>query len=321
MKIVVCGSIAFDYLMHFPGAFREHILPANLEALSVSFLADSMRRSYGGVGANIAYNLGLLGEHPLLVGSAGRDFDEYGKWLRAAGVDTSGVLVVEDEYTSSFFVTTDDTGSQIATFYVGAMSHADETSLKEAGVTADDIVIVSPDKPEAMLLHVAEAKELGARLVFDPSQQIPRLSGPDLTAALDGCYALTLNEYEYAMLKNKTGLSDEQVRKAVPVLVVTAGSQGSGIWAGGEYYSIPSAPVRAVADPTGVGDAYRAGLVRGLTAGLDWPICGRMGSVAACYVVEHAGTQEHRFTPQEFVDRFRDAYGEASAVAEVLVRR
>ena len=318
MKLLVSGSIAFDYLMSFPGLFREHILPENLDSLSVSFLVDHMRRAYGGCGPNIAYNLALLGERPLLIGAAGQDFGEYRSWLESSGVDTSNVLVVADEFTASFFVSTDREGNQIATFYIGAMDQADRVSLHDAGVEPDDIVIVSPNKPEAMIRHAAEAKEAGARFVFDPSQQIPRLTAEELVEAMRGAYVLALNDYEYALLKAKTGYSDQQVQEQVEALIVTHGAKGSSIWVGGERISVPSVrPVREV-DPTGVGDAYRAGLLKSLAAMLDWETCGRMGSLAACYVLEEGGTQEHRYTREDFLRRYQEAFGDVRRVAEVI---
>jgi adenosine kinase len=315
MRVIVSGSIAFDYLMHFPGRFREHILPDNLNHLSVSFLVDRMRRAYGGCGANIAYNLALLGERPLLVGAAGCDFAEYRQRLESHGVDTSHVLLVPDEFTASFFVSTDEAGSQIASFYIGAMAHADRISLHEVGVQEGDFVIVSPNKPEAMLRHAAEAKELRARLIFDPSQQIPRLSANALLEAVRGAYALTVNEYEYELLKRKTGLTDRALRELVPVFILTRAEQGSLICAEGEELHIPPAAPAEVVDPTGVGDAYRAGLIKGLLCGLDWQSCGKLGSLAACYALEALGTQEHWFSLGQFLERYELVFGERISLA------
>lgn len=311
MRLVIAGSIAFDYLMHFPGRFREHILPDRLDSLSVSFLVDRMRRSFGGVAANIAYSLALLGERPLLVGAAGQDFGDYRARLEGVGVDTRHVLVKEDDFTASFFVSSDLDGNQIASFYVGAMAYADEISLDDLDLTAEDIVLVSPDKPEAMLLHAEQAKAAGARLIFDPSQQLPRLSGEQLVVAMRGAFALTVNDYEYALLKSKTGLSDGDILDSVQVLLVTKGPQGSEICVGGECYRIPCSPPAAIMDPTGVGDAYRAGVVKGLARGLDWATAGRLGALTACYVLEHVGTQEHTFTPAEFQKRYEAVFGMA----------
>jgi len=318
VRVIVSGSIAFDYLMHFPGRFSEYILRENLDCLSVSFLVDSLSKRYGGCGANVCYNLALLGEEPLLVGAAGSDFSDYREWLESNGVDTTGVLIAEGLFTSSFFVSTDEVGSQIASFYVGAMACADQVSLGDLGVGPGDLVLVSPSKPEAMLLHAREAKELGARLLFDPSQQLPRLDGEHLREAMDGAFALTVNEYEYALLKEKTGYSDDQVRSSVELLVVTCGAEGSNIWAHERHVLVPCVRARELVDPTGVGDAYRAGLMKGLLAGLDLAECGRIGSTAACFVAENVGTQDHRFTPDQFMERYEQAFGDASAVREVI---
>jgi len=319
MRLIVTGSVAIDYLMRFPGRFEEHILPDRLDRLSVSFLVDRMRRSYGGVGANIAYTLALLGERPLLVGAVGQDFGEYRAWLESKGVDTSGVLVKEDDFTASFFVSTDMSGNQIASFYVGAMDFADEISLHRLGIGPDDIVVVSPDKPEAMLLHSREAKEAGARLIFDPSQQIPRLSGEQLAEAVQGAFALTVNEYEYALLQGKTGMNDEDLGEAAQVVLVTMGERGSEIHIAGDCLRVPCAPPAGLIDPTGVGDAYRAGLIKGLARGLGWDACGRMGSVAASYALEQSGTQEHQFSPEEFAARYAEVFGPDDSVRACLL--
>ncbi len=320
MRLLVTGSIAVDYLMSFPGCFQEHILPDRLDSLSVSFLADRMRRGFGGVGGNIAYTLALLGERPLLVGAVGQDFGEYRAWLESRGVDTSAVLVKDDDFTASFFVTTDTAGNQIASFYVGAMSFADEISLASLGVTSEDIVVVSPDKPEAMLLHAREAKEAGARLIFDPSQQIPRLSGEQLVEAVQGAYALTVNEYEYALLKGKTGLTDAQIGEAAEVVLVTKGEHGSEIRTAQGRVEVPPVAPATLVDPTGVGDAYRAGLLKGLSRGLDWSVCGRMGSLAASYVLEHTGTQEHFFSAEQFAARYAEVFGPDPGVRACLLQ-
>lgn len=319
MRLLVTGSIAVDYLMSFPGRFQEHILPDRLDSLSVSFLVDRMRRSFGGVGANIAYTLALLGERPLLVGAVGQDFGEYRAWLEGKGVDTAAVLVKEDDFTASFFVSTDLAGNQIASFYVGAMNYADEISLHNLGVTGDDIVVVSPDKPEAMLLHAREAKEAGARLIFDPSQQIPRLSGEQLIEAVRGAYALTVNEYEYALFKSKTGLDDAELGQAAEVVLVTKGEHGSEIRTAQDLVEVPCVVPGSLIDPTGVGDAYRAGLIKGLARDLDWSACGRMGSLAASYALEHTGTQEHHFSPEQFAARYAEVFGPDPGVRACLL--
>jgi adenosine kinase len=316
MDIIVTGSIAFDYLMTFPGRFVEHILPDQLEHLSVSFLVDEMRRQYGGTAPNIAYNLALLGERPRVMGTAGQDFGDYRVWLEGHGVDTSLVREEPDLFTASFFVSTDLDGNQIASFYTGAMARARELSLR--GLQAD-LVTISPNDPEAMAKHPAECRELGLPYLYDPSQQIIRLSGEDLAAGLAGCDLLVVNEYEFDMLREKTGLSDEAIHAApARACIVTLAEEGSRIWADGEVYDIPVVPPEQVKDPTGVGDAFRAGLIKGLALELSWELVGRMGALAATYCLEQHGTQSHGYTPAEFVARFRAHFDDTGALDVLL---
>jgi adenosine kinase len=309
MNVVVTGSIAYDYLMSFPGFFKDHILPDQIAKLSVSFLVDSMRRQRGGCATNIAYNLALLGERPLVMAAAGQDFPEYRTWLEAHGVDTAGVVEVPDEFTASFFVSTDRDNNQIASFYTGAMAHAHKLSFRNLRAPAD-LAIISPNDPEAMRKYPRECKELGIPYIYDPSQQVIRLSGDDLRQGLEGSRILIVNDYEFEMIRNKTGLSEEQVLCCTGALVVTRGSQGSTIWVGGQRADIPVVKPKCEADPTGVGDAYRAGIIKGMSLGLPWHVIGRMGSLAATYVLEHPGTQNHTYTWDEFLARYRENFGE-----------
>jgi len=308
MNVVVTGSIAFDYLMTFPGHFKEHILPDQIAKLSVSFLVDSMHKQHGGCAPNIAYNLALLGERPIVMGTAGQDFSDYRAWLEAHGVDTSAIVEVQDEFTSSFFVSTDRDNCQIASFYIGAMGHAHKLSFRDLKLPVD-LAIISPNDPEAMRKYPRECRALGIPYIYDPSQQIIRLMGEDLCEGIAGCKMLIVNEYEFEMIRNKTGMSEGQVLGCANVLIVTRGGDGSTIWADGKRFDIPIVvPVR-VADPTGVGDAYRAGIIRGMSLGLPWQVIGRMGSLAATYVLEQPGTQNHSYTWQEFVERYRENLG------------
>ena len=308
MNVVVTGSIAYDYLMSFPGFFKDHILPDQIARLSVSFLVDSMRRQRGGCATNIAYNLALLGERPLVMAAAGQDFAEYRTWLEAHGVDTAGVVEVPDEFTASFFVSTDRENNQIASFYTGAMAHAHKLSFRDLRAPAD-LAIISPNDPEAMRKYPRECKELGIPYIYDPSQQVIRLSGDDLRRGLEGSRMLIVNDYEFEMIRNKTGMSEDQVLCCTGALVVTRGSQGSTIWVGGQRVDIPVVKPRCVADPTGVGDAYRAGIIKGMSLGLPWHVIGRMGSLAATYVLEHPGTQNHTYTWDEFLARYQENFG------------
>ena len=311
MNIVVSGSIAYDYLMTFPGRFVEHILPHQLDKLSLSFLVDEMRRQRGGVAANIAYNLALLGERPRLMGTVGQDFGDYRAYLESCGVDTSLTRQEADLFTASFFVNTDLDGNQIASFYTGAMARARELSFRDLDASEIDLATISPNDPVAMVRYAAECQELGIPYLYDPSQQIVRLSGEELRAGLAGCDLLVVNAYEFEMLRQKTGLSAEEIRAApARACVVTHGADGSHIWADGRLYEIPAVPPRQAADPTGVGDAFRAGLIKGLALGLPWELAGRMGSLAATYVLEVAGPQTHRYTLSEFMARFRELFGE-----------
>jgi len=311
MNIVVTGSIAFDYLMTFPGRFAEHILADQIDRLSVSFLVDEMRKQRGGCAANIAYNLALLGESPRLMGSVGRDFGAYRAALEALGVDTSLVRDELDLFTASFFVSTDLDGNQIANFYTGAMARARELSLRDLPDGRVDLVIISPNDPEAMVKYVAECQELGLPYLYDPSQQIVRLSGEDLTAGLNGATMLVVNEYEFEMLREKTGLSTSDIRAAPSsACVVTRGAEGSQIWSHDRTYQIPVATPGCAGDPTGVGDAYRAGLVKGLALDLPWDLAGRIGSVAASYALEQPGPQGHRYSLTGFLTRYQAQFGE-----------
>jgi adenosine kinase len=319
MNVVVTGSIAFDYLMSFPGRFVEHILPDQLDHISLSFLVDEMRRQRGGCAANIAYNLALLGERPRMMGTVGQDFGEYRTWLEQHGIDTGLTREETDLFTASFFVNTDQDGNQIASFYTGAMARARELSFHDLDQTAIDLVTISPNDPEAMVKYANECQELGIPYLYDPSQQIIRLSGEDLAAGLKGCDLLVVNEYEFGMLHEKTGLSAEEIR-ATPTraCIITLGSEGAHIWAGGALHAIPPVPPTRVDEPTGVGDAFRAGLVKGIALNLPWELAGRIGALAATYTLEQPGPQSHSYTTAEFVARFREHFDDEGAL-DVLV--
>ncbi len=310
MNIVITGSIAFDYLMSFPGNFIEHVKPDKIGKLSLSFLVDSMTRQYGGCAPNIAFNLALLGERPVVMGTAGQDFGDYRAWLEAHGVDTSGVKIVPEVFTASFFVNTDLQQNQIATFYAGAMAHAHELSFHDLGRPVD-LTIVSPNAPAAMVKYPAECKALGIPYIYDPSQQIVRMSGDVLREGVQGADILIVNDYEFELLKDATGMSEADIRAAVTrAVIITRGEAGSTIWAGGDEITVPVVPPRQVLDPTGVGDAYRAGLIKGLALGLPWRLCGQIGALAATYVLETPGPQTHTYTLAEFVTRYKEAFGE-----------
>jgi len=317
MKIVVSGSIAFDYLMSFPGRFKEHILPDQIDHLSVSFLVDTMDKRRGGVAPNIAYTLALLGERPLVMGAAGQDFGEYRAWLEEQGVDCSAVVEIPDLFTASFFVNTDLDNNQIATFYTGAMARAHQLSIEEQ-VGHADLVVVSPEDPRTMIKRPQECKSLGIPYVYDPSQQIIRLSAEELAAGIENCFLLIVNEYEFDMIQNKTGWSEAEILEKAGGLIITQGEAGSHLRIGEDEHHIPIVPPERIADPTGVGDAFRGGLLRGYSLGLPWEVAGRMGSLAAAYVLEQLGTQSHRYTPAEFVARYREHFDDKSALDTLL---
>jgi len=308
--LVITGSIAFDYLMSFPGDFMEHIKPDKLNKLSLSFLVDEMRKQYGGCAPNIAFTLALLGERPVVMGTAGQDFGDYRAWLDAHDIDTSGVRVIPDVFTASFFVSTDLQQNQIASFYTGAMAYARELSFYDV-TTPVDLTIISPNDPLAMQKYPVECKALGIPYIYDPSQQIVRLDGAALRAGVEGADILIVNDYEYELLKDRTGMSEADIRAAVKrAVIVTRGEQGSHIWAGGEEMVVPIVPPQQVLDPTGVGDAYRAGLIKGLALDLPWRICGQIGALAATYVLETHGPQAHTYTLATFGERYKTVFGE-----------
>ena len=311
MTVAVTGSMAYDYIMSFPGRFVDHILPDQLQILSVSFLVDSMRRERGGCGVNIAYNLALLDQHPLLMATVGQDAPEYVAWLRDQGVDTSGVLQLPDEFTASFFVSTDQDNNQIASFYTGAMAKASQLSFKDNNPEAIEIAIISPNDPVAMVKYARECQELGISYIYDPSQQIPRLSPSELVEGIEGAKVLIVNDYEFGMIKKQTGLSNEEIQALTEVVVITCGERGSVVRTSDSTWEIPIAPPRRIAEPTGVGDAYRAGFITGMCQGLPWDVVGRMGSLTAAYVLEEHGTQRHRYSLDIIRQRYRETFGDA----------
>jgi adenosine kinase len=312
--MVVSGSIAFDYLMEFPGRFRDHILAGALDRVSLSFLVETLTRERGGSGANIAFNLALLGERPILMGTAGHDFPEFRAWLEQHGVDTSAVRDIPAVFTASFFVNTDAENNQIGSFYTGAMAYSKGYRLAEAVSPLPDLLLNSPSDPKAMLELADECQRLGVTHFFDPSQQVIWLNADDLAYGVARCDMLIVNEYEWEMIANKTGLQREKFLDEGKKLIVTHGGAGSHIYAEGEHYAVPGFPVTRVIDPTGVGDAYRAGLLKGLASGFGWMLCGEIGAVAAAYVLECKGTQNHQYTLPEFVARFRTVFDDGGAL-------
>ena len=319
MGIILTGSIAFDYLMSFPGYFKDHILPEHLESISLSFLVDEMVRRPGGVAANIAYNLGLLCEEPRLVATAGVDFPEYRQVLEDAGVDTSGVKIIEGKFTASFFANTDLSNAQIASFYAGAMADASRISLKELDLTEDDLVIISPNAPDAMVKYALECQDIGVPYIFDPSQQIVRLVEKDIRQGIEGAHALFCNGYEFELIQKHGRMSAEEILKSLDFAVVTLGEEGARVYQNGDLLGeVPAFPPSKIADPTGVGDAFRAGFLKGYVNGMDLLLCAKIGSLAATYCLEETGTQAHCYMMKDFVSRFRTRYDDQGALDQFI---
>lgn len=322
MRVVVTGSLAYDYIMNFPGYFKDHILPDRVHMLSVSFLVDSMKRMRGGVAGNIAYSLALLGHRPLVVASAGQDFGEYRQWMNSQGIDASGIHEVVGEFTASCFINTDQSNNQLVAFYTGAMARSRDLSLLGYGLTADDLVVISPTDPDAMARYVSECRQMGVPFLFDPGKQTPRLTAEQILDGLNGAYALIGNDYEFAMMSQMTGKSEQELIDSVPLTVLTRGDQGS-IVSDARHGArivteIDVAPVDEVRDPTGAGDAYLAGFVYGLSQGLSAERCGKIASLAGAYAIEHHGCQEHQYTPAQFYARYARAYGSDASVSRAL---
>jgi len=307
MNIIVTGSIAYDYLMSFPGSFTEHLLPDHLQRVSLSFLVDTMDKRRGGCAPNIAYTLALLGERPRLMATAGQDFGEYRTWLEGAGVDTSLVKEIAGKFTASFFCSTDQHGNQIASFYTGAMAHAAELSVAKAG--GCDLVIISPNDPVAMVNYAEECRALGVPYIFDPSQQVARMAGDELKRGLSGARIVISNDYEFQIIREKTGLDEALLLDSAEAVVVTKGEKGASIVLRDSVIDIPAVTPERIADPTGVGDAFRGGFMKGLASGAGYEVCGRLGSVAAAYALEHMGGTTHHYTWSEFAARYEASFG------------
>ena len=305
MPVICTGSIAYDYLMTFPGYFRDHILPDRLETISLSFLVDTMTRQRGGTAPNIAYTLALLGDSPLIVGTVGEDFGDYRTWLEDHHLDTRFIRNIAGKFTASFFANTDKANNQICTFYTGAMANAGEISISELQAEHPELVLISPNDPGAMDLYVGECIELNIPYLYDPSQQVARVSGSQLRRGVENACSLFCNEYEFELLQKHTGLSRQEILDRVYLVVITLGKNGADIYADGGCTHTPIVPPEQIADPTGVGDAFRGGFIRGWRLGLDWTTCGQMGALAATYCLEQRGTQNHVYSPAEFVARYR----------------
>jgi adenosine kinase len=318
MDIIVTGSIAYDYLMRFPGRFNDYFIDGQMHQVSLSFLVEEMTKHWGGIGANIAYTLGLLGHRAKLMGTVGRDFGDYREWLERVGVDTSGVREYADVFTASYFANTDLENNTISSFYSGAMAHSKSYSLTEAYAGKPDMVIISPSDPLAMQHLTKECRERNIPFIYDPSQQIPRLTGEELLNDMQGAYALVVNAYEAEIISKKTGLSLEDLKRTIELLIITQGKHGSHIYQKGVLTEVPAFSAKDIKDPTGAGDAFRGGLLRGIAAGWPVTLSALVGSLCASYVLEHVGTQNHHFTIPEFVERFRSEQNDDGLLDSLL---
>ncbi|MFF8595898.1 carbohydrate kinase family protein [Streptomyces sp. NPDC015220] len=312
MRIAVTGSIATDHLMSFPGSFTDQLLADRLDRVSLSFLADRLEIRRGGVAANVSFGLGLLGLRPVLVGAVGADFEPYRVWLKQHGVDTDSVLVSEEAHTARFVCTTDRMQNQIATFYAGAMTEARRIDLRSVveRVGRLGLVMVSPDDPEAMLRHTRACRALGVPFAADPSQQLARLSRREVLELVDGARWLFTNEYEAALLRDRTGLTEAELLRRVGCWVTTHGAAGVRIRrAGRDVLAVPAVEVPGVVDPTGVGDAFRAGFLAGTAWDLPERCAAQLGCVLAATVLDYVGTQEYQLYRDVLLARLRDTYG------------
>ncbi len=308
MTVVCTGSIAYDYILNFNGRFKDHILPDKTHILNLSFLVDDLQKRRGGVAGNYAYNLALLGHPAAVLATAGTDATEYRDWLVARGVDCRGLRLLEGELSATGFTTTDLDANQLTGYYGGAMWRAAMLGLDDAP-PAVEAVIIGPNDPGAMKRLVHECRERGVRFVFDPAHQLPMMSAEDVTDSTRGAWIVIGNDYELELIKQRTGRDEAGLLELAEIVVTTLGRQGSRITTRGQAIDIPAAPPVREADPTGAGDAYRAGLVAGLLRGLELGAAGRVGSLAATYAVEHVGTIEHEYTRAEFAVRYQDAFG------------
>jgi adenosine kinase len=307
MSALICGSMAYDTIMVFHDKFKNHILSEKVHILNVSFLVPVMRREYGGCAGNIAYNLKLLGEEPLPMATVGHDFEPYAQWMCQNGLSSEFIRILDGHYTGQAYITTDEEDNQITAFHPGAMNFS---HLNSVPVDRDICIgIVAPDGKEGMQLHAEQFAELDIPFIFDPGQGMPMFNGEELTKFLDLATWVTLNDYESELMQQRTGLSLEQIAERVEALVITLGGNGSKIYTRGECINIPAAKPKALLDPTGCGDAYRAGLLYGLMNEMDWESTGRVASLMGAIKIEHHGTQNHGFDMEVFRERYRENFG------------
>ena len=307
MSALICGSIAYDTIMLFHDHFKKHILPDKVHMLNVAFLVPEMRREYGGCAGNIAYNLKLLGEEPLPMATVGSDFGPYAQWMDRCGISRKYLKVIDETYTAQAFITTDMDDNQITAFHPGAMSFSHENDVLSAGGVT--LGIVSPDGRDGMIEHARQFADANIPFIFDPGQGLPMFEGDELLGFVEQATWVTTNDYEAALLQERTGKSPHEIAELVDAFIVTRGAKGSYIYRKGHRLEIPSAKPRVVSDPTGCGDAYRAGLLYSLLNEMDWETTGRIASLMGALKIEHHGTQNHSFSRDEFDERFKEEFG------------
>ena len=309
MSVLICGSMAYDHIMVFPDQFKNHILPEKVHMLNVSFLVPDMRREFGGCAGNIAYGLNLLDSSlPQIMATVGKDFTPYADWLNKHNISQKHITVLDDSFTGQAFITTDLDDNQITAFHPGAMNESHQNKVADAD--GCKIGIISPDGRDGMLQHAQQFSDANIPSIFDPGQGMPMFDGDDLKKFIEQATYVTVNDYEWEMMQEKTGLSPHEISEQVEALIITRGGEGSHIYTEDKRHEIPCVKPAAINDPTGCGDAYRAGLLYGLVNELDWETTGRIASLMGSIKIEQHGTQNHSFTLDEFKSRFETEFGQ-----------
>lgn len=316
MQILICGSLAYDTIMVFQDQFKNHILPDKIHKLSVAFYVPEMRREFGGTAGNIAYNLQLLDGNPLIMATVGQDFAPYADWLSQNKLNQQHIKTIPSSFTAQAFITTDTEDNQITAFHPGAMVESHQNSVKDTQQVS--LAIIAPDGRDGMFQHARECAEAGIPFMFDPGQGLPMFNGEELLHFIDMADYLAVNDYESQVIQDKTGLTLEQLATKVKALIVTLGGSGSQIYADGQLFEIPCVNANKIVDPTGCGDAYRAGLLYGIVRGWDWPTCGRLASTMGAIKIESRGGQNHRPTREEIENVYSQALVKEVAVQEKL---
>ena len=316
MHTLICGSLAFDTIMVFQDQFKNHILADKIHKLSVSFYVPEMRREFGGTAGNIAYNMQLLDGNPLIMATVGEDFTSYTKWLNQHQLNTTHIKTIENTFTAQAFITTDIEDNQISAFHPGAMSESHQNSVRNAKEVS--LAIIAPDGRDGMFQHAKECFDAGIPFLFDPGQGLPMFNGEELLHFIEMADYLAVNDYESQIIQDKTGLNLEALAQKVKALIVTLGGEGSHIYADGQRFVIPCVKADSIVDPTGCGDAYRAGLLYGIEKGWDWPTCGRLASTMGAIKIAHRGGQNHKPTRADIEAIYTQALVNETAIAENL---